>query len=160
MFVAAKAQNPPLTVIVTVAHSGYWKQNGNAYDVSLMMGFFASSNIDYLSPQLYTQGTEPGNDYTPSNNTWNSAVPWSAWQSKPTTYTDQYQNVYNYPGCKPKIAPSIVNANMYQSAVAAFKVINGSTSVPLTAPPKLTAPITLSGFIQWSQAPNTFFQKH
>jgi len=37
-----------------------------------MQSIFSNSNIDYLSPRLYNQGTEIENDYAASGTTWNS----------------------------------------------------------------------------------------
>lgn len=75
----------------TVSHSA-------PYDISdastLMQSFFADPNIDYLSPQLYTTGTETSNDYTTSG-----GVTWS-----------------EYSTAKAAVVPSIVQANMYSDA--------------------------------------------
>jgi hypothetical protein len=58
-----------MTVLVTVSHSAPY---GFPDAASLMRGFFSDSNIDYLSPQLYTSGNEGQNDYTTSQGVgWN-----------------------------------------------------------------------------------------
>jgi hypothetical protein len=127
MFAVAKTAG--FVVIVTVSHTGGLYSNMSD-PLGLMQAFFSSSNIDYLSPQLYDSGVELANDYTPSNGWWGPTVPWSAWQ-----------------GCKPKVIPSIVDASYYPDAVATFNKVNNTT----TNTPQLTQPIPLAGFIQWNQ---------
>jgi hypothetical protein len=79
-FATAKANG--LGVLVTVSHS-------QPYAVSdapaLMKSFFSNSNIDYLSPQLYTTGSETKNDYTDLGTSWKA-----------------------YAAAKAKIVPSVV----------------------------------------------------
>lgn len=129
MFAVAKTAG--FVVIVTVSHTG-----GIYFYIAdppgLMQAFFSSSNIDYLSPQLYgTDTTITQNDYTPSNN-WDGppTVNWSAWQD-----------------CKPIVIPSILYASYYPDAVATFNTVNNTT----TNTPQLTQKIPLAGFIQWNQ---------
>jgi len=134
MFAAAKTAG--LTVIVTVSHTGgnYSDMATAVYQpIDYMNAFFASTNIDYLSPQLYGDPPAAGllNDYTPSNGWSGPTVPWSAWQN-----------------CKAKVAPSILDASYYKEAVAVFNTINN----PTANTPQLTQPIVLSGFIQWNQS--------
>ncbi len=89
------AQAHGLKVLVTVSHSAPY---GISDAKALMTSFFSDTNIDYLSPQLYTTGKEGKNDYAISH-----GVTWQSYQS-----------------CKAKIVPSIVNANMYEDAKAYF----------------------------------------
>ena len=90
----AAAKSAGLKVLVTVSHSvPYGISDGPA----LMDTFFASENIDFISPQLYTTGKETENEYTAYR------VPWSA-----------------YAASKAKIIPSIVKAAYYESAVSYF----------------------------------------
>lgn len=110
MFAAAKKQNPPLTVVVSVAHSS---GPSNLVDQSIITSFFTSDNIDYLSPQLYSGGAETENDYTPD-------IPWSQWQE-----------------CKPLVAPSIVYASYYPSAQNTFTDTSANNVLGLTAPIQL-----------------------
>ena len=77
-------------VLVTVSHS---KPYGVGDGVDLMNSFFPNSNIDILSPQLYSGGTEPANDYT------YVGVPWSS-----------------YATAKAAVVPSIVTASYYSDA--------------------------------------------
>ena len=66
-FANAKANG--LSVLVTISHS---QPYGVSDAVSLMTSFFSNTNIDYLSPQLYTTGSETGNDYTAVGTSWNA----------------------------------------------------------------------------------------
>lgn len=92
-FATAKASG--LKVLVTISHSAPY---GIADGAALMHGFFSDSNIDYISPQLYTTGKETSNDYA------DPALSWSA-----------------YADSKALIIPSIVSANLYDDAVAYFE---------------------------------------
>jgi len=91
-FAVAKANS--LKVLVTVSHSAPYGINDK---VQLMNALFADPNIDILSPQLYSSGTESSNDYT------YSGVPWSS-----------------YATTSAAIVPSIVSASMYADAQAFF----------------------------------------
>ena len=92
-FAAAKAAG--LKVFVTVSHSQPYLISDAS---SLMQSFFSDGNIDYISPQLYTKGTESSNDYS------FVGTPWTA-----------------YASAKAAIVPSIVCASYYASAVNYFK---------------------------------------
>jgi len=92
----AAAKNKGMKVLVTVSHSAPY---GCSDAKALMTAFFGSSNIDVLSPQLYTSGTEKQNDYTESGGV--------TWQ--------------DYKGAKAGVAPSIVTAGLYQSAQQFFQ---------------------------------------
>lgn len=91
-FAAVKAGG--LKVLVTVSHS---EPYGIHDAKTLMKSFIASSNIDILSPQLYSSGSEKQNDYTAVG------TPWSAFAASTAL-----------------IAPSIVAASYYSSAVNYF----------------------------------------
>lgn len=91
-FAAAKAKG--FQVLVTVSHSAPY---GISDAVALMQSFFANENIDCLSPQLYTSGSESSNDYA------DPLLPWSA-----------------YKASKALIVPSIVKASYYSDAVTYF----------------------------------------
>lgn len=89
------AQEKGLKVLVTISHSAPYGIS-DAHD--LMQSFFADPNIDFLSPQLYTTGSETQNQYDTSG-----GVPWTL-----------------YAGAKAKVIPSIVRAGMYADAQAYF----------------------------------------
>ena len=91
----ATAQAFGLKVFVTVSHSQPYAINDAS---SLMQFFFNDNNIDYISPQLYTTGTESSNDYT------FDGTPWT-----------------DYASAKAAIVPSIVCESYYASAVNYFK---------------------------------------
>lgn len=92
-FAAAKAKG--FKVLVTVSHSA-------PYDIgdasALMESFFADTNIDILSPQLYTTGEEKENDYDISH-----GVTWAS-----------------YAKCKAAIVPSLVSSSLYPGAQTYF----------------------------------------
>jgi hypothetical protein len=92
-FVAAKAAG--FKVLVTVSHSAPY---GIADAADLMESFFTSGNIDFISPQLYTSGQEPGNDFALSG-----GVTWD-----------------RYASAQAAIVPSIVRAAYYDNAVSTF----------------------------------------
>lgn len=54
------AKSRGLKTVVTVSHSAPY---GFPDAHSVMNAVLQSRNVDYISPQLYTQGTEPANDY-------------------------------------------------------------------------------------------------
>jgi hypothetical protein len=65
----ANAKSNGFLVLVTFPHS----QPNRISDASLLMqSFFSNSNIDYLSPRLFTQRTETENDYAANGTTWKS----------------------------------------------------------------------------------------
>ena len=91
----ALAKRMGKTVIVTISHSApYGVQDAG----TLMRSFFDNGNIDYLSPQLYTSGTESSNDFSIQG-----GVQWS-----------------EYATAKAAIVPSIVRASLYSSAQQTF----------------------------------------
>jgi len=81
-------------ILVTTSHSVPY---GISDGTSLMQSFFSNGNIDYLSPQLYTTGTESSNDYTADGLTWSA-----------------------YVGARPQFVPSIVTGSYYPSAQSYF----------------------------------------
>ena len=83
---------------MTVSHSAPYGAPDEANAQSQMRAFFEDSNIDYLSPQLYTTGEEQENNYA-------------------TTYGVEWTW---YAGAKPMICPSLVKASYYDSAVDYF----------------------------------------
>lgn len=83
-----------MKVLVTVSHSDPF---GVGDKSTLMKSFFASDNIDYLSPQLYTSGKETANDY----------------DAVGIQFSD-------YANSNAKVVPSIVRAEHYEDAVAYF----------------------------------------
>lgn len=100
-FAAAQMNN--YRVLVSVSHSAPY---GISDAATLMQSFFANPNIDYLSPQLYTTGTETSNDYATSG-----GVAWS-----------------EYATAKAAVVPSIVQADMYADAQAYFETQGVSLS--------------------------------
>jgi len=89
------AHSHGLSVLVTISHSAPY---GIGDAASLMSDFLSSSNIDYISPQLYTSGTETANDYTTT-----AGVTWS-----------------QYASSRAQVVTSIVTANLYSNAQGTF----------------------------------------
>ena len=93
-FNAAKQMG--LKVLVTVSHSAPYGI-GDAFE--LMQSFFADTNVDCLSPQLYTKGDESANQWATS-----AGVTW-----------DQYATA------EAAVVPSLVQASYYADAEQTFK---------------------------------------
>jgi hypothetical protein len=120
-FAAAKSKE--LDVVMTTSYSAPFMIGDAA---ALMASFFQNNNIDYLSPQLYTHGTESQNDFSA-----NSAVAWSQWSGP------------NRPG----IIPSMVRSSFFNPGTDSQ---NGANSFFVN---KLG--LKVSGLFQWSQGPLT-----
>jgi LysM repeat protein len=88
-FAAAKAKG--FKVLVTVSHSAPY---GMADAQAVMSAFFQDSNIDFLSPQLYTSGSETANDWATT-----AGVTWE-----------------QYASARAVIIPSIVSPDLYSNA--------------------------------------------
>jgi len=82
-------------ILVTISHSAPY---GIGDAGTLMSSFLSNSNIDIISPQLYTTGNEGSNDYTTSG-----GVGWA-----------------QYAGSRAKIVPSIVTGTLYNDAATQF----------------------------------------
>ena len=91
-FAACKSMG--LKVFVTVSHS---QPYGIDDAEALMRSIIADRNVDYLSPQLYTTGNEPSNDYSVVG------TPWTA-----------------YAASTARIVPSVVAASYYPDAARYF----------------------------------------
>lgn len=91
----ARAKANGFKVLVTISHSA-------PYDIAdaptLMTAFIADANIDFLSPQLYTDGDETQNQWAIS-----AGVQWT-----------------QYAGAKAAIIPSLVSASLYPDAEETF----------------------------------------
>jgi len=84
----ALAKSRGLKVIVTVSHSAPY---GIEDSYTLMHSFFSNTNIDAISPQLYTIGDEDSNDYSESG-----GVSWS-----------------DYKNARQAIVPSLISGGSY-----------------------------------------------
>lgn len=87
----AVVKNAGLEVLVTISHSAPYGISDRA---ELMTSFFADENINYLSPQLYTTGSETENDYDTTG-----TVTWDL-----------------YTAAKAAIIPSLVSASYYDDS--------------------------------------------
>jgi hypothetical protein len=98
----ATAKQYGFKVLVSVSHSAPY---GITDAKTLMTSFFSNSNIDYITPQLYTTGTEIQNDYALVN-----GVTWNDWKSS-----------------RAPIVASIVRASYYDAARNYFSTNFGIT---------------------------------
>jgi len=89
-------------ILITVSHSAPY---GISDAASVMQSFFSNQNIDYLSPQLYTSGTEQSNDFTTAG-----GVQWSS-----------------YAQTSAQIIPSIVTGSLYPNAQSYFSGVGVKT---------------------------------
>ena len=113
LFAAIKASG--LLCIVTISHfSPYGMANGPQLVASMLQ----NPNIDVLSPQLYTNGDEPQNEWTGYSDAWRTSVP--------------------------IVAPSIVQANYYDqlgsNSVTAYLPNAGGYFVWSNTPPTPPGP--------------------
>jgi len=92
---AAKAGG--MKVFVTVSHSAPY---GCPDGADLVASFLQNENLEFVSPQLYTAGTEPCADFTA-----NDQLAWSGWAVP----------------AKTKIVPSIVDVYQYPQVYDWFK---------------------------------------
>jgi len=92
---AAKAGG--MKVFVTVSHSAPY---GCPDGAKLVASFLQNENLEFVSPQLYTAGTEPCADFTA-----NDQLDWSGWAVP----------------AKTRIVPSIVDVYQYPQAYGYFK---------------------------------------
>lgn len=82
-------------VLVTVSHSAPY---GFSDKAQVMDTVLSSSDVDYVSPQLYTTGREQQNDYATDGYDWS-----------------------NFANRSPKIVVSITRADQYNDAVSTFQ---------------------------------------
>jgi len=102
----ANAKKNNLMVFITVSHSAPY---GVPDKVALMNSFFSNPNVDIISPQLYTSGSEAANDYV------FDGVPWSS-----------------YATTSAAIVPSIAKASYYSDAQNFFSTVSRSgTSITI-----------------------------
>lgn len=95
--VLAAAKSKGMKTLVTVSHSA---PVGCPDQDALMDAFFQDANIDFLSPQLYTTGTETSPDF-------------SVTSGSDITF-DMYENA------RGAFLPSIVSASQFDAVVAQF----------------------------------------
>jgi hypothetical protein len=89
-------------ILVTTSHSAPY---GFSDAATLMQSFFTNGNIDYLSPQLYTSGTESSNDFSTT-----AGVQWSSYKT-----------------ASAQVIPSIVTGNLYSNAQSYFSGVGVKT---------------------------------
>lgn len=95
----AAAKQAGLKVFVTTSHSAPYKSDSPRDAVQLVKAWVADSNIDTLSPQLYSSGDERSPDFAETDNCKDAGCTWAIWRNAAAT-----------------IAPSLANGNQYSQA--------------------------------------------
>lgn len=99
-FQAAKKEG--LVTAVTTSHSAPYQTDSPADAVALVKSWVASANLDILSPQLYSSGSEAAPQFDPTN----ACAPDCSW--------DLYKDF------RGTFAPSIVDKSQYEATVDYF----------------------------------------
>jgi hypothetical protein len=97
------AKRADLTVIVTVSHSAPYKTKSLLDGKKFVKSFAKSSNIDALSPQLYSTGTENQPDFDETFNCKDKGCTWDLYKTS-----------------KPRFIPSIVDSSHYDKVKEFF----------------------------------------
>jgi hypothetical protein len=87
-----------LKVAVTTSHSAPYQCDSADDAVAFVKAWVTDSNIDILSPQLYSSGSETAPEFAETNSCVANGCTWDL-----------------YLGAKPALAPSIVNAGQYEA---------------------------------------------
>jgi hypothetical protein len=87
-----------LKVAVTTSHSAPYMTDTPQVAVDLVKSWVKDSNIDFLSPQLYSSGMEGAPDFAETNNCKAAGCTWDL-----------------YKGMTPKMVPSLVEESHYQA---------------------------------------------
>ena len=88
------AKSLGLTVAITVSHSAPYITDTPADGTAFVTAWAADTNIDIISPQVYSSGTESSPDFAETNNCKAAGCLWTLYQNS-----------------KPKFVPSIVEAS-------------------------------------------------
>ena len=105
--VFAACQAAGLSVVVTVSHSAPYETDTPQDSISFMEAWLADSNINAISPQLYSGGEEKSPEFAETATCKNAGCTWS---------------LYN--NSVPKFVPSIVDAGQYAAVQNYFKKKN------------------------------------
>lgn len=104
-FAACKSSG--LKVFVTTSHSAPYATDTPQVAVDLVKSWVSDSNIDILSPQLYSSGQERSPELAETNSCKAAGCTWDLWKN-----------------AKAIIAPSIVSANQYEAARSGLAQLN------------------------------------
>ena len=108
-FAACKAAS--LSVGVTVSHSAPYKTDSPEDAVALIKAWAADENLDILSPQLYSSGSESAPQFDETNSCKEAGCTWEL-----------------YVGAKAAFAPSIVDPTQLPAVEAFFKPLGIRTA--------------------------------
>jgi chitinase len=132
----AKVKKAGLDNAITVSHTapyktGVDKETGREYispkdQVDLMKALLKDSNVDIISPQLYTRGDETDPDFAATG----SCASTCGW--------DLYKHMHD----GMKFVPSIVNPSHYEATKEGFEDINKNLNLDLKC----------SGYFVWEQS--------
>jgi len=98
-------QDAGMKVGITVSHSAPYDCDTPQDAVDFMQAFVADTNVDLMSPQLYTSGWESSPDFAVTGSCAAAGCNW-----------DIYQHMHS----GMKFAPSIANADQYEAVEAHF----------------------------------------
>jgi chitinase len=105
----AVAKSAGLKVLVTTSHQAPYNMPDGA---AVMNAVFSSTNVDYVSPQLYNSGSETANDWSLSSAGTNSQINWSTWRNS-----------------KAKVLPAIASGGLCNDAKSTFANTYGISTV-------------------------------
>eukprot|EP00040_Diaphanoeca_grandis_P019623 m.103749 g.103749 ORF g.103749 m.103749 type:complete len:260 (-) comp27515_c0_seq2:253-1032(-) len=105
----AKAKELGLMVIITVSHSAPYECDTPADAVAFVKAWTADANVDIISPQLYSSGTETKPEFAETNSCKAAGCTWSLYERS-----------------RAKFVPSIVSPDQYKATLAFFE---GSVAV-------------------------------
>ncbi len=91
-------------MIITTSHSAPYATDTPADAVNYVKAWVQDTNIDYISPQLYSDGTELTPDFSETGSCKDAGCTW-----------DLYKNAFAL------MIPSIVDESHYQPSVDFFK---------------------------------------
>jgi len=100
-----------LKVGVTISHSAPYMTDTPNVAVDLIKNWVKDGNIDFLSPQLYSSGTEGAPDFAETSNCKSAGCTWDL-----------------YLGMVPKMVPSLVEESHYAAAQTFFSEKYGITT--------------------------------
>jgi hypothetical protein len=108
-FAACRAQG--LRVGVTTSHSAPYATDTPADAVAFVKAWAADPNIDILSPQLYSSGSEGAPEFAETDSCKDAGCSWGL-----------------YKGSKARFAPSIVGPEQYEEVVSHFAALGITAS--------------------------------
>jgi len=103
----AACKSAGLKVFVTTSHSAPYDTETPQVAIDLVKSWVADSNIDILSPQLYSSGEERSPELAETNSCKKAGCTWDLWKNSKAIF-----------------APSIVSASQYEAARTGLSQLN------------------------------------